>query len=151
MRSPIGSIELYAMPLQAGIVEKFDQRGTVVGSVAAKIEPTGQEELHKPAESSVLFHQRLIEPTEFVVLAICIVVALLGTADLISGQKHRRADRQHIEEQKVLHLAISESLNFCDGSWPFRAAIPTVVVVGAVPVLFAIGLVVLVVVRHKII
>ena len=37
------------MPLQAGIVEKCDQRGTAVGSVTAKIEPTGQEELHKPA------------------------------------------------------------------------------------------------------
>ena len=66
----------------------------------------GQEQLHEPPQSRVLLHQGPVEPTDLVVLAIGVVVALLRPADFVSGQQHRRADGQQIEGQEVLDLAI---------------------------------------------
>src|SRR6185436_15968423 len=46
-------------------------------------------ETRKPEESAFLFKELPVDPADLIVLTIRIVVALLGTADLIAGGQHR--------------------------------------------------------------
>ena len=58
---------------------------------------------------------------------------------------------EQIERKEVLDLAVAQRLDAGSSVGPFHAAIPAQVVVGAVAVVLAVGLVVLVVVRDQIV
>ncbi len=95
---------------------------------------------------------RPVEPADFVVLAIGVVVAVLGAPDLVAHQDHRRTQRQEGDGEEVLDLPIAE----LPRSPGHRSALRprscwTEVVVGAVPVVLAVGLVVLGVVGDQIV
>ena len=99
----------------------------------------------------MLLHQGPVEPVGLVVLAIGVVVAALRAADLVAHQDHRHAQRQQRDGQEVLHLAVAQLLDRRVVGRPFDAAVPTAVVVGAVAVVLAVGLVVLLVVGNEIV
>ncbi len=90
-----------------------------------------------------------VDPANFIVLTIGIVVALLGIADLIPGQKHGRALRQ---EQGCQHVALAFGAAVAD-EFIIGFALDTTIVaqVRIMPVraIFAIRLIVpLIVARH---
>ena len=60
----------------------------------------------------VLYEQRPIEPIRFVVLTVSVVVAVLRAPDFIAHQEHGKPKREQRDGHEILHLAVSESLNF---------------------------------------
>ena len=91
-----------------------------------------------------------VEPARLVVLAVGVVVAALRAAHLVAHQQHRRAERQQVDRQQVARLAAAQGEHVGVVGGALGAAVPAQVVVGAVAVVFAVGLVVLAVVRHQV-
>ena len=90
------------------------------------------------------------DPADFVVLAIGVVVAVLGVADFIAGQNQRQALRQQQARELVFPKLAAQRDDRRVVGRAFMAAIVAVVVVGAVAIVFAVGLVVLLVVAEQI-
>src|SRR5205823_2611381 len=87
-----------------------------------------------------------VVPGDGVVLAVGVVVALLGTAELIATEQQGHAEGgQHRGEQGPL-LTAAQGEDAGVGGRSFGSAVPRAIVVGAIPVVFTVGLVVLVVV-----
>src|SRR6201982_2283871 len=99
----------------------------------------------------VLYEQRPIKPIRFVVLAVCVVVPVLCSADFIAHQEHWKAKRKHGDGHEILHLAGSESLNFSIRGWTLDTTVPAPIVIAAVTVFLTIGIVMLLVVRDQVI
>src|SRR5207302_8488543 len=91
-----------------------------------------------------------VEPGQRVVLAVGVVVALLRVTELVAAEDHRDAlgEQEGGEEVALLALAEREDVGVLGGA--FGAAVPTVVVVGAVLSVLAVGLVVLLVVADEV-
>src|SRR5262249_26458276 len=90
------------------------------------------------------------DPAGLVVLAIGVVVAALRVADLIAGEKQRRALRQQEAGQLVFAQASAQRDDGRIVARALVAAIVAVIVVGAVAIVFAVGLVVLLVVAEQV-
>ena len=63
--------------------------------------------LHKADQGPVSLLCLPVDPADFVVLAIGIVVALLGAGELVAGEQHRRALRQQQGAKEVAPLAVT--------------------------------------------
>src|SRR5205823_11915295 len=99
--------------------------------------------------------QRLVDvlpvvPGELVVLAVGIVVALLGAADLVAAVDHRDALREEQRGEEVPLLAGAERVDGVVVGRPFGAAVPGAVVALAVLVVLAVRRVVLRVVGDQV-
>src|SRR5689334_20120756 len=92
-----------------------------------------------------------IQPGDLVVLAVGIIVPALCVADLIAREQHGNTLRENQCRQKGPLLLFTELDNLGIVCRTFSAAVPAIVVVSAVAVFFAVGLVVFVVVRHEIV
>ena len=90
------------------------------------------------------------DPADLVVLAIGVVVADLRVADFVAGEHQRRALRQQQAGELVLPQLAAQRDDVGIVGRAFMAAIVAVVVVGAVAIVLAIGLVVLLVVAEEI-
>ena len=106
---------------------------------------------HRTGKSQDVFGSLIglpIEPRDFIVLAISVVIALLGPSAFIAHEKHRNALAEHQRRKKVSDLFDTFSLDCfgCRGS--FNTVIFTVVVVITVSVVFAVGLIVFVFEAH---
>ena len=99
----------------------------------------------------MLFDQRPVEPRHLVVLAIGVVVAALGAPAFVPHQQHRHALAQQERRQHILDLTQADRLDRNIAGRPFDPVIAAAVVVFAVPVGLAVGLVVLAVVADKIV
>src|SRR5262249_43654709 len=84
-----------------------------------------------------------------VVLAIRIVVAALGAAELVAGHDHRRALRQEQSRQEIAPLATAQRVDALVVGGALDAEAHRVLVIAAVAVGLAVGLVVLVLVRNE--
>src|SRR2546427_4756092 len=84
-----------------------------------------------------------IHPGQLVVLAVRIVVALLRASQLVAVEQHGHAEREHQrgEEGAFGPLPLIEDPRVVGG--PFGAAVPREIVVVAVAIVLAVGLVVL--------
>ena len=91
-----------------------------------------------------------VEPGDLVVLAVGVVVALLGPADLVAAEQHRHALREEQRGQEVALLARAQRVDRRIVGRAFDAAVPRSVVVLAVLVVLAVGLVVLLVVGDQV-
>src|SRR6266576_2154744 len=91
-----------------------------------------------------------VDPGQLVVLTEPVVVALLGAADLIPMGDHRHALGQQQRREEITLLARPQCAYLGIVGWSFVPAVPRPVVALAVPVVFAVGLVVLLVVGDKI-
>ena len=91
-----------------------------------------------------------VEPRDVVVLAVGVVVAILCSAELIPSQQHGYAGGEQKSGQEVAHLALTH----CGDGRVVRGALEAVVVrpvvIGAVAIVLAIGVVVLAVVGDEI-
>src|SRR3954451_2546796 len=90
------------------------------------------------------------DPADLVVLAIGIVVAELRVADLVAGENQRQALREQQTSELVFSQAPPQRDDFRIVGRTFNAAIVAQVVVGAVAIVLAIGLVVLFVVAEQV-
>ena len=111
----------------------------------------GRSSISRSVNSSSSMSQRIpVEPRELVVLAPRVVVAVLRAAQLVAAEQHRHALREQQRRQEVALLARAQRVDRGIVGRPFDAAVPRAVVVGAVVVVLAVRLVVLVVVRDEI-
>ena len=53
--------------------------------------PEGYQFLDEGSQLAVLRQERPVHPADLVILAVCVVVALLRTAELVAGGDHRNA------------------------------------------------------------
>ena len=111
----------------------------------------GDEMANIVKEPLPILIQMPVEPAQFVVLAIGIVVALLGSADFIAGEQHRHALRQQQGGQQIAFLAPAQRVHLGIVGRALDAAVPAQVVVVAVAVVLAVGLVVFLVVADEIV
>src|SRR5262245_38399213 len=99
----------------------------------------------------VVLQQRPVEPTHLIVLAIGVVVAVLASTSFIAHQYHGDAKGEQRNSQKILHLLVSQLLDFGIIRRALDAAVPATVVVRAVAVVFAVRFVVLLVIGDKVV
>src|SRR5271165_4458254 len=91
-----------------------------------------------------------VVPADLVVLAVGVVVAVLGAAELIAAAQHGNALRKKQRRQQVALLALACGEDFRIVGRTFNAHVPGVIVVGAVLIVLAVGFVVLVVVADQV-
>src|SRR5262249_28441991 len=91
-----------------------------------------------------------VEPGEFVVLAIGVIVALLRATGLVPGEGHRTALGEEQRRYQIAFLPLAEGVDARVVGRALGAAVPGVVVVSAVAVILAVGLVVLAVVADQV-
>ena len=91
-----------------------------------------------------------VDPGDGAVLAVGVVVAVLGAAELVAVQQHRDALAQHQDRQEVLLLPQPQRPDHHVVGRPLDTAVPASVVALAVVAAFAVGLVVLLVVADEI-
>ena len=115
------------------------------GVLAAQV---GDAARHHVAE--VLVDVVPVEPRELAVLAVGVVVAVLGAAELVAAEDHRHALRQQQRREDVAPLAGAQGEDLLVVGLALDAAVPRAVVRLAVAVVLAVGLVVLVVVRDEV-
>src|ERR1700756_1738859 len=111
----------------------------------------GDQRLYKPEEIAVSVEQAPVEPAYLVVLAVRVVVAALRSANFVAHLEHRHANRNQQNDKEIFDLASAQPLNIGIVARAFEAAVPREVVVRPVPVPFAIGLIVLFVIRNQIV
>ena len=91
-----------------------------------------------------------VDPRGRVVLAVGVVVAALGAAALVTGGQHRHPAGEAQGRHQVGGLAPAQRDDLGIVGLALDAAVPRPVVVGAVTVVLAVGLVVLAVVGHQV-
>ena len=91
-----------------------------------------------------------VEPGDLVVLTIGVIVALLRVAHLVAREYHRDTLTHHQQCDGVLHLAVAQGIDVSVVCRTFIATVPTIIMVLTITVIFAIGFVVLLVVRHEV-
>src|ERR1700685_2349127 len=99
----------------------------------------------------VLRDQRPIEPIRLVVMTVGIVIAMLRSPNLIAHREHRQTKRKRGDGEKVLHLTVPESFGCRIIRRTLDTTVPTSIIISAVAVVFAVGLVVFLVVRDQVV
>ena len=92
-----------------------------------------------------------IQPGNFVILAISVVVAKLRIGKLIPGKEHGNAPACQEQRYHVFHLAETEIQHFPVFRGSFPAAVPGVIIAAAVPVAFPVGFIVLFIIGNQVI
>ena len=91
-----------------------------------------------------------VQPGHLVVLAVGVVVAAVGATDLVTGGDHRHARREQERAEEAAHRPAPRVPDDRVVGGPFDAVVPRPVVVRAVAVVLAVGLVVLLVVGDEV-
>src|SRR3954471_6373148 len=107
----------------------------------------GAHEGHKVA---LTLAQVPAQPTDLVVLAISVVVAELGAAEFVSPANHRHALGQQKSGHEIALLALAQRQSLRQLSRPLDAAIKAQIIVRAVGVALAVGLVALALVGREV-
>src|SRR5580700_9591821 len=89
--APIGFPVSYTVPSPIRHAQQLVQTDTITFWPETSHKPVSADEFYEPMHIGMLCRQRPIKPTGLVVLGIGIVIALLGTTDLVTHQNHRQA------------------------------------------------------------
>ena len=153
---PLRGLHLFSVGVDPGEVfdakflDKLSSQEAIATQYRIFVAQAG-ELLHKSNERFIFLLQGPIHPTDVVILAVRVVVALLGATHFITGQHHRGTLREQQGCQHVADLAGAQSVDRGVVGGSFGAAIPGAIVGGAVLVVFAVGFVVLFVVGHHVV
>src|SRR5262249_46643737 len=106
------------------------------------------EELH---DVRILLHRIPIEPADLIVLTICVVVSLLGSAEFVTAEHHRGTKR----EKQSTGVVFDELLSKLDDRgvvrFTFDATVPRIVIIRAVLVVLEVGIIVFAVIRDQVV
>src|SRR5699024_10312100 len=91
------------------------------------------------------------QPGYLIVLTVGVVVAELRVAEFVTSREHGRAAAAQQHRERISAQAAAQRVDGRVVGLPFRAAVPAVVVVGAVGVVPAVALIVLFVVGIQVI
>ncbi|MNI78607.1 hypothetical protein D3C73_1349960 [compost metagenome] len=100
---------------------------------------------------AALFTDIPVYPADLAVLAVGIVAAALGPGELVSRQEHGRTLCKEQRGEQVAHLPIAQVDDLRVLGRPLDTAVPRPVIGVAIAVVFAVGLVVLVVVGNQVV
>ena len=144
--------ELAAVPTdvrQAALVHlAVEEAGAMNGRMAfAEVD----HQFPEAEQLAVFFQQWPVEPTDFVVLAIGVVVALLGAPDFVARETMGMPWASSRMAAKLRICRLAKGLDGRVVGVAFDAAIPAEIVVDAVAVLLAVGLIVFCVVGDQIV
>ena len=113
---------------------------------------TQRDQLPDESEQDAVFRRQIpLVPTEFVVLAIGVVITLLSPPDFISPAEHGHPLRQQQRGQHIPLLLETQIQNRAIVGRAFDTTIPTEVVIVTVLVALTVGLVMFLVVRDQIV
>ena len=107
--------------------------------------------LNKAQEVFLLVELIPVEPASFVILTVCIVVATLRSQHFIAHEQHWHPLRKRPDRQRIFSLSQPQPLNGRIVGWPFRAAVPAIVFICAIPIVFTVGFVMLLVIAQQIV
>jgi hypothetical protein len=139
-----------------GVAEGVNQASSAASMPDQEAPPAedrvGAPERHQPPGEGqqVLVGPGPVEPGDLVVLAVGVVVAALGAAQLVAAEQHRHPEGQQQGGQQAPGLPGPELHHLGVAGGAFHPAVPGPVVVGAVPVGLAVGLVVLAVIGDQV-
>ena len=105
---------------------------------------------HELEQRALVVVELPVEPRDLVVLAPRVVVAALRARELVAAEQHRHALREEQRREEVPLLPRAQRVDVRIVGRPFDAAVPRAVVVGAVAVVLAVRVVVLLVVRDEV-
>ena len=111
----------------------------------------GDHSPSKTVDLFVLFEQAPIEPAHFVILAVGIVIAELGSAKFIPAEQHGNASRDKQGQQKILNQTDPDTLDSWILTWPFHAAIVAIVGIGSIAAELSIFVIVLLLVADQVV
>ena len=83
-----------------------------------------------------------VHPANLIILTVCVVIAVLAVAKLITGKNQRCSLAHHQEHERVADLLLSQSLDLCILGRTFRTAVVSVVCIGSVQIVLTIILIV---------
>src|ERR1700733_8734147 len=109
---------------------------------------------HSPSKAldiSMLLDQAPVKPAHLVILAIGIVVAALGSAELVAPKQHGNSTRNKQRQQEIFDQAGSHALDYRIPAGPLHAAIVAVVSVVSIAAKLAVFVIVLLPVAHQIV
>src|ERR1700760_511774 len=92
-----------------------------------------------------------IDPTDLIVLAISIVVALLRSTELVPRKDHGRPLGKHQSSEKVSLLPFTQRQDVCLLRHSFDSVVPPIVMRGTVLAVFSVGLVMFFVIAYQIV
>src|SRR5579883_1318687 len=117
-----------------------------IGMVLAKRDQIARE----IQQLAAVFVQIPVEQACWVVLVVAVVIAVLVAADFTSAANHRHALRDQKRGQKVALLPRPQLPNFRIARGPLHAAIPGIVIVCSVAVIFLVRFIVFFLITHQV-
>ena len=96
------------------------------------------------------FVERPIQPGQFVVLTIGIVIALLRHAKLVAAEHHRHAMAEQDRSEQIATCLEAPVEHSRFVTWSLDTKIESKIVVGAIAIVLAVGFIVFLVVGNKI-
>ena len=106
--------------------------------------------LHKGQKILIPFVKIPVQPGGLIVLTVSIIVTILGIAKFISRQKYRRSLAQKEHKHGIAQLSCPQLQNLLLADRTFHATVPGIIVVTSVPVIFPVGLIVLLVIGNHV-
>ena len=91
-----------------------------------------------------------LHPAQFTVDTVRIRISLLAVEHLIPRADHRRTLGKHHHRKRIFHLSHTQTADLPLSGGTLRAAVPGVFIQRAVPVILAVFLIVLVIVRDQV-
>ena len=146
-RCPKGTVPTDVRPAVARWNTRQESSATNRRLVLAKL----NQRTNETNQVRVLFLQRPVQPRNFVVLAVGVVVAFLRAAKFIAGDQHWNALTEHQCRHHVFDLSKPERVNDRLIGWAFNAKVFTVVVVVAVTVFFTVSQIVLLAITDQVV
>src|SRR5579863_2258117 len=98
----------------------------------------GDHPLCEAMDLFVLFEQAPVKPANLVILAVGIIIAALGSAELIAAKQHGNPSRDKQGYQEILDQAVAHAVDACILARPFDPAIVAVVGIASIAVRLAI-------------
>ena len=149
--APVRVFERHSMPFDARPAQELIEAERRPRHHDITALPKSDECFDESVDIAISLQQTPVEPADIGVLAVSVIVASLGSAHLIAHEKHRRAGGQKLQCEEVLDLTIAQRLDFRIVGRPLRTAVPAQIIIGAIAVALAVGLVVLPVVGDQIV
>src|SRR5581483_3679012 len=149
---PAWTIQATAMPGDIKQIARVHLAGKeVIALQVAMVLAQGYYPSKEAQQIMVLVHKGPIEPAQFVILAVWVIVALLCAPDLIASYKHGHALRDHQDRSEIFDLTLAQRLDPGIIRFAFDTTIPAQVIINAIAVGFAVGLIMLRVVGNQVI